>query len=124
MKKLLVDDWIVKSKGGVYKVDNNRDLIVRFDKHLKVTKNDIVNKFFISKESYKNRIGKIAGYANYFFNYYDPHKTTLNKIGILKALIDNKSKRVKKKYFTSLLIDYVFTDDCKDAIEKWLKKTI
>lgn len=122
MKKLLVDDWIVKSKGGVYKVDNNRDLIVRFDKHLKVTKNDIVNKFFISKESYKNRIGKIAGYANYFFNYYDPHKTTLNKIGILKALIDNKSKRVKKKYFTSLLIDYVFTDDCKDAIEKMVEE--
>lgn len=118
MKKVLVDDWIVYNRGGVYKVDRNKDVVVRFDKILNVTKNNSVNKFFIPKESYKNRIEKIAGYSNYFFKYYDPDKYILNKIGIIKALVDNKSKRVKKKYFMSLLLDYVFTLDCRMAIEK------
>lgn len=122
MRKLLVDDWIIKNKGGVYKVDKNRDVIVRFDKQLNVTKNNTVNKFFISKESYKNRICKIAGYSNYFFNYYDPDKNVLTNIGIIKALIDNKSKHIKKKYFISLLKDFVFNDDCKLAIEKMVNE--
>lgn len=118
MNKLLVDDWIIKNKGGVYKVDNNRDVLVRFDKQLNVTKNNTVNKFFISKESYKNRINKIAGYSNYFFNYYDPDKNILTNIGIIKAFVDNKSKHIKKKYFMSLLTDFVFTDECKIGIER------
>lgn len=116
-KRLLVDDWIIKNRGGVYRIDKNKNVIVRFDKLLNVDTNAKVNEFYISRISYKNRLDKITGYANYFFKYYDPEKEVLNRIGLIKALIDIKNKKIKKKYFMTLIFDGILTPTTIKSIE-------
>lgn len=116
-KKPLVDDWTIMNKGGVYKIDKNRNVIVRFDKILNVPKNNTVNEFLILRTSYKNRLDKVVGYSNYFFKYYDPKKEVINKIGLIKGIIDVKCKKVKKKYFMTLVSDIVLTTSFIRSIE-------
>ena len=117
-----VDSWVNDKEGYHYAMPDNKIVIIPFDKILDhdITGVDVeqLNRFFIPKDSYSNRLHEITHYINYFIEFFDPEKELLLTYLHMKFLIDNKKRNVKKPAFIKMIYNILFTDSIKEKIEK------
>lgn len=96
---------------------NGKILIVRFDKVFQVS--DELNKFFIIKDLFVNKLSLICKYLNYFIEYYDQDMELVTSYLKIKYLVDNKAKfkKISQKGFIDAIYSILFTPSMIEKIK-------